>query len=159
VRESVTAQETAIRLFQICTDVQDLWPEVKRLPPCSASPLIACCEMMWARLGLGKFMVGRSQQEPIALSICEQIDVLLGESLGGSGDEETLAFYGVPLLEAAHSWIDFYRTKAHLPLALAASIMFRLEGPADSPAEVSRTFNRFGNRLGATLSALRIRKD
>jgi hypothetical protein len=159
MRESVTAQETATRLFQICSDVQDLWTEVKRLPPCSASPLIACCELMWARFSVGKFMVGRSQPEPIAVSICEQLDVLLDQSLGLSGDEETLAFYGVPLREAAHACIDFYQTKAHLPLALAASIMCRLQGPSDSPAEVSRAFNQFGNRVGATLRALRIQSS
>jgi hypothetical protein len=115
--------------------------------------------MMFGRLGIAKFMVHRTQLEPVAHLVCGEIDTLIDDNLGDSGDEETSAFYGAPLHFAAQVWVESYRQRAQLPLAVAACLMKRLGGPADSPAEVSRIVNEVGNQIGMTLSTFRVRAD
>jgi hypothetical protein len=156
-RERVTTVEAADRLFHMCVNVEDVWRQVKRLPPFAAPQLIGCCEMMFVRLALAQFVLQRTQPPAVSECICNNMTRLTAGALTGQGDELTRRFYAGPLEGAAEAAIGAYRQMAPAPLRIAAAMMQRLQGPPYSPGPVSIELNRYGNQISAGVHSLQIR--
>ena len=156
LRRPLEPEEAIEEIFSSLVDAAGIWEDVCALGHYSAPPAIACCEVAFARVAVMKLILKRTQPREAAQAMCARTDILTADAFRG-GDEETEAFYGGPLGEAAAQAVALYSASASHPAPLTAALIGRIEG---DPARVLRTtplFAKFGGEVDAALGRLRIR--
>ena len=152
------APDEAIRgLLLSHLDARRIWDQVCALPEHDAAPVIACCEMAFARAAIIRHLIMTLQPPHIAIDMCSVLDRHLAAAFDSPGDEETLAFYGGTLRDSLPETFGLYVAAAHHAVGLTGLLIERIGGDLTHTVSASESFRRFGDGVAAELRAVRLR--
>ena len=156
LRRPLAPEEAIDEIFPLLIDADAIWEDVCALGPYAAPPAIACCEVAFARIAVMKLIMMRTRSRDAAETMCGRVDILTEGAFGG-GDEETEAFYGRALPEAAALAVALYLASASHPAPLTAAVVDRIGGDHGRVLRSTPIFTKFGSEVDAALSRLRLR--